>query len=62
MQSFQEFCAALTSYVIALFSIFADHSSTIVSLLGFVLLCARLIVELPKAYKVIARKFTDERD
>lgn len=56
MQSFQEYAAAATSYTVALIALFAPYMGGIVSLLGFVLLLARLVQELPKAYRVIMRK------
>lgn len=60
MNSVHEYGAAITSYVTALLVLVMDHSSTIMSALGFVLLIARLIQELPRAYRVIFKRKSNE--
>lgn len=57
MPNFSVYAAAITSYIVATFAIFFDaaaaHGGTVATILGFILLLARLVQEVPKAYKVI---------
>ena len=57
MQNFEEIARALTSYVVAFLTLtgafIVDNGSTIMQLLGFVLVVARLVKELPAAWRVI---------
>lgn len=55
MQTFDNYAAAATSYVAALLALCVDHSSTIIQFLGFVLLVARLVKEVPAAYNMIVK-------
>lgn len=55
MQTFNDYAAAATSYVAALLALFVDHSNTIIQVLGFVLLVARLIKEVPAAIKMVLK-------
>ncbi len=58
----QDYCAAATTYVVALLTMFgslvADNYTTVVQVLGFVLLIARLVQELPRAATVIVKTFS----
>lgn len=60
MQTIHTYAAAVTSYVVAVVSIFytsaIENYSTVAAILGFVLLVARLIQELPKAWAVLTNK------
>lgn len=58
MQTFQDYAAAAATYVAALLALFVEHSSTIVQVLGFILLVARLVQEVPRAMTVITRTFS----
>lgn len=53
MQTFEDYAAAATSYLAAALALFVEHSSDVVKVLGFVLLVARLIKEVPSAYRTI---------
>lgn len=57
MHSFSHYAAAVTSYIVAFVSIFytsaIENYSAIAAVLGFVLLIARLVQELPKAWVVV---------
>jgi hypothetical protein len=53
MQTFQDYVAAATSYFAAALALCVDHSNTIIQILGFVLLVARLIKEVPSAYRTV---------
>jgi hypothetical protein len=48
-----DYMAAASSYVAALLALFVEHSNTLIQVLGFVLLIARLIKEVPAALRVI---------
>lgn len=60
MHNIHYYAAAVTSYIVAVYSMFfstvSEHGGTIVSFLGFVLLLARLVQEVPKAYRAIFPK------
>jgi len=62
LQTFQEYAAAATSCVVALLSLIGafvvENASTFMQVLGFVLLVARLVQELPRAYRVIRKWIT----
>jgi len=55
--SLQDYTAAATTYVVAMLTMFgtlvADNYTTVVQVLGFVLLVARLVQELPRAATII---------
>jgi hypothetical protein len=53
VQSFNEYAAAGTTYLAAALALLVDHSNTIMQVLGFVLLVARLIKEVPSAYRIV---------
>ncbi|KRR22157.1 hypothetical protein [Bradyrhizobium retamae] len=53
MQDFQEYIAAVSSYSAAALALCVDNQSTIIQVLGFILLVARLIKEVPAAVRVI---------
>lgn len=57
MQTYHDYAAAASTYVAACLALFVEHSSTVVQVLGFILLVARLIQELPRAATVIYRTF-----
>lgn len=48
-----EFWSAAQSYAAAMLALLMDHTHWIVSFLGFVLLVARLIVEVPRALRTL---------
>jgi len=52
---------AATTYIVALLTMFgtlvSDNYTTVVQVLGFVLLIARLVQELPRAAKVVINTF-----
>jgi cation transport ATPase len=60
MQTIHSYATAVTSYVIAVVSMFyssaLENYSTVAALLGFLLLVARLVQELPKAWQVLFPK------
>lgn len=60
MQTVSTYAAAATSYVVALFGIFyasvLENYSGIAALLGLVLLLARLVQEVPKAWRILFGK------
>lgn len=60
MQTIHTYAAAVTSYVVAVVSIFytgvIENYSTIAAILGFILLVARLIQEVPRAWEVLTKK------
>lgn len=66
MQSISTFAAAVTTYIVAYISIFytsaIENYSTIAAVLGFILLLARLVQEIPRAYRVIFPKKKDYDD
>lgn len=57
MEQISYWAAAITTYAVAIISIcFTEaitHSSEIAAVLGFVLLLARLVQEVPKAWKAV---------
>lgn len=53
--------SGLVSYSTAGIALIGVHGSTIVQVLGFVLLVSRLIYEVPKAWRSLFRKDYDER-
>lgn len=57
MQTFEDYAAAVSTYVAAFLALAVEHSSTIVQVLGFILLVARLVQELPRAATVIYSTF-----
>ncbi len=62
MQTFHDAAHAATSYIVALLvlcgAFIADNSNTIIQIGGAVLLLARLIQEIPGAYRVIKKWLT----
>lgn len=58
--TFTEHATAATTYVIAFVSMFfsglISNYSTIAAVLGFILLVARLVQEVPKAWRVIFKR------
>lgn len=66
MEQLSYYAAAVTTYAVAIISIFfteaITHSSEIAAVLGFVLLLARLAQELPKAWKALfgKKEFKDD--
>ena len=62
MHTVSHYAAAVTSYIVAIVSIFytsaIENYSAIAAVLGFLLLVARLVQELPKAWKVIFKRKT----
>jgi hypothetical protein len=65
MHSWSEWVQSLITYTVAimaiLFNTALENSSHIVAFLGFVLLIARLIQEVPKAYRQIKAWITGEQ-
>ena len=53
MQTTHDYWAAALSYIAAGLALFVEHSNTIVQVLGFVLLVARLIQEVPTATRAV---------
>lgn len=67
MQTINTYAAAVTTYLVAFISMFfasaLENYSTIAALLGFLLLVARLVQELPKAWQVLfPKKKTNDDD
>lgn len=60
MQTIQLYAAAVTTYIVAIISMFfssaLENYSTIAAILGFLLLLARLVQEIPKAWQVLFPK------
>lgn len=60
MQTIHVYAAAVTSYIVAIISMFfasaLENYSTIAAVLGFLLLVARLVQEVPKAWEVVFPK------
>jgi hypothetical protein len=58
--TYSTYAAAATTYIVAVISMFyssaLENYSSIAAVLGFLLLVARLIQELPKAWEVLFRK------
>lgn len=58
----QDYCGTATTYVVALLTMLgtlvSDNYTFIVQLLGFILLVARLVQELPRAATVIVKTFS----
>lgn len=54
-----DYMAAAASYVAALLALFVEHSNTIIQIMGFILLVARLVHEVPRAYNSIRKWFSD---
>ena len=55
MYTIQSFSAGLTSWAVGLLAIFGTHSDAILQFLGLILVLARLVQEIPKAYRMIKR-------
>ena len=53
MQTTHDYWAAALSYIAAGLALFVEHSNTLVQVLGFVLLVARLTQEIPAASRII---------
>ena len=51
--TYQEYMAALTTWVVALLALLGAYKEHLMFWLGFVLVVARLIQEMPKAIKTI---------
>lgn len=51
--TYQEYMAALTTWVVALLALVGAYKEDIMFWLGFTLVVARLVQELPKAFKKI---------
>lgn len=66
MQTFYDHAGAICSYVVALltltFAYSMEHANHIAQILGFILLIARLIVEVPSAIRVLKNKFRKPED
>jgi uncharacterized membrane protein YecN with MAPEG domain len=56
-----DYLAAAASYVAALLALFVEHSNAIIQLMGFILLVARLVHEVPRAYYTVRKWFGYER-
>lgn len=60
MQTISNYAAAATTYIVAVISMFyasaLENYSHIAAVLGFLLLVARLIQEVPKAWEVVFKK------
>ena len=60
MQTVSTYAAAVTTYIVAFISMFfssaLENYSTIAALLGFLLLVARLVQEVPKAWAILFPK------
>lgn len=55
MQTINDYAAAAASYVAALLALSVEHSTSIVQVLGFILLVARLVHEVEALVKMIKR-------
>lgn len=51
--TYQEYMAALTTWVVALLALLGAYKENIMFWLGFTLVVARLVQELPKAIKTV---------
>lgn len=60
MGTYQEYMAALTTWVVALLALMGAYKESIMFWLGFILVVARLVQELPKAVKQIKRWLGNE--
>jgi hypothetical protein len=55
LQTLNEWLAAASTYLAAVLALFIDHSNEVVKILGFVLLVARLVQEVPRAFGMIRK-------
>ena len=55
MLTIQSFAAGITSWAVGLLAIFGTYSDNILQILGFILVIARLLQEVPKAYRTVKR-------
>ncbi|KJC51080.1 hypothetical protein UP09_03270 [Bradyrhizobium sp. LTSP885] len=55
MQTLNDWLAAASTYLAALLALFIEHSNEVVKVLGFVLLVARLVQEVPRAIIMIRK-------
>lgn len=50
MQTLHDYSAAAASYLAAVLALFVEHSNTLVQVLGFILLIARLVHEVEAVF------------
>lgn len=60
MSTMQNYADSIGAYALALFAMVTSHSTDIMGILGFVLLMAKLVQEVPKAWNTVFGKKTKD--